>query len=109
MRQLVDWKFTEDNLLYIFNEMKIQNMSKYNCEGCNTWKGTIDQIYEFIDLAGEYALAYEFIIFELERLPYKISGKASIKLLELAVIFKYKSEDKDDECFDFRERCKDCD
>lgn len=104
----IDYLFIENNLLYIYEEMLTQDMSEYDIEGYNTWQGTMEQIFEFIDLAGEYALAYEYIIHDLRELPYKLSGKASIKLLELGLIFRYKSELEEDVVFDLRECCKDC-
>jgi hypothetical protein len=98
----INYQFIENNLLYIYNEILKQDMSNFNKDEFATWKETMEQIYEFIDLAGEYELAYEYIIWQLNNLPYKISGKASIKLLELGLLFKYKTEDDKDKVFDFR-------
>lgn len=100
----IDWQFIENNLLFIYHEVLKQDMNKYNKIGVATWQKTMDQIYEFIDLAGEYGLAYEFLIWQIDNLPYTLSGKASIKLLELGLIFKYKTEDDKDKVFDFREK-----
>lgn len=60
------------------------------------------QIREFIDLAGEYGLAFEYINSALERYPYKVSVKAAVKLLEVGLLMGFRSESDKDSRFDRR-------
>ena len=114
----IDWQFIENNLLFIYQEMltqgEVNNSSSvreltkeeiaFGITRIPTWQESMEQLFEYIDVAGEYELAYEAIIWDLENLTYHLSGKASIKLLELGLIFKYKSELEEDNIFDFRQK-----
>lgn len=60
------------------------------------------QIREFIEIAGEYGLAYEYINCALERHPYKIYGKIAIKLLEVRLLMGFKSGRENDKRLDRR-------
>jgi hypothetical protein len=64
----------------------------------------MDQIREYIVDAGEYALAYEVLVSTLEAFPFRLSGPTAIKLLEIGLSMKYKTERKEDRQFDFRRR-----
>ena len=52
--------------------------------------------------AGEYGLVYENVVSKLEASPFKLSGKAAIKLLEVGLIFGFKTESESDKEFDRR-------
>jgi hypothetical protein len=60
------------------------------------------QIFEYIDLAGEYEVAYEILMATVEAYPFLLSGKAAVCLLELGLLFGYKTERKEDDLFDRR-------
>ncbi|RWA46397.1 hypothetical protein AU476_36335 [Cupriavidus sp. UYMSc13B] len=62
----------------------------------------IDQIEEFILSAGEFGIAYENIISLIEITPVQLSGAAAIKLLEVALLFGFKTERSSDAEFDRR-------
>ncbi len=99
-----DSKFIEENLLVVLRELKAQpyvasalqpDMMSY-CE-------QLDQIEEFICFAGEYGMAYENLVSLMEVSPITLSGIASIKLLEVGLIFGFKTEREIDADFDRRD------
>lgn len=62
----------------------------------------MEQIREYIEDAGEYAIAYESLVANLEQVPFVISGKAAIGLLEVGLVMGYKTEVDHDAMFDRR-------
>jgi hypothetical protein len=60
------------------------------------------QIHEYVELAGEYGLAYESLVATIESNPFVLSGKAVISLLELGLLFGFKTDRKEDLPFDRR-------
>ena len=62
----------------------------------------MSQIREYISVAGEYGLAYECIVANLESIPYVLSGLQAIKLLEVGLLMGFKTESPDDVVFDRR-------
>lgn len=62
----------------------------------------IEQLTEYLDVAGEYGIAYESMIAMLERAPFLLSSKAAIGLLEVALLFGFKTERPEDQVFDLR-------
>lgn len=59
------------------------------------------QIREFVEV-GEYGIAYESMVAHLEALPFVLSGKAAVSLLELGLLFGFKTEREEDREFDRR-------
>lgn len=53
------------------------------------------QIKEFINV-DEAGLAYECVVANLEQVPFVISGSAAVALLELGLLFKYKTDRPED-------------
>lgn len=62
----------------------------------------IEQIREYIEEAGEYGIAYESMISMLEIYPFKLSGCVAIRLLEVGLLMKFKTERTEDSRFDSR-------
>jgi hypothetical protein len=60
------------------------------------------QIREFIEVAGEYGLAYESLVAAIESHPFALSGKTAVSLLELGLLLGYKTERNEDREFDRR-------
>ncbi len=60
------------------------------------------QFHEYIEIAGEYGAAYETLVAAIDAHPFLLSGKAAICLLELGLIFRYKTDRKEDVLFDLR-------
>ncbi|SDD11182.1 hypothetical protein SAMN05216345_10635 [Cupriavidus sp. YR651] len=99
-----DFKFIEENLTFIIRELQLQ------CSGSETWlpdgmmsyAEQVAQIEGFACDAGEYGIAYESMVSLIEAVPVKLSGKAAIKLLEIGLLFGFKTELKEDGDFDRR-------
>lgn len=72
--------------------------------GMQKFPHQVDQIKEFIDYAGEYALAYEYIICLLEQFPFVLTGQTAVKLLEVGLILQFKTECEEDAEFDSRNK-----
>lgn len=63
----------------------------------------MDQIREWIEDVGEYGIAYESLVSLLELYPIQLSGSAAVKLLEVSLLFGFKTERAQDRPFDRRE------
>ena len=64
------------------------------------------QIREYIEVAGEYGLAFEILVATCEVHPFVLSGKSAIALLELGLLFGYKTDREEDRMFDRRNGLK---
>jgi hypothetical protein len=64
----------------------------------------MEQIREFIEDAGEYGIAYESIVSALEEVPFVLSGKAAVNLLEVGLLLGYKTDKQSDQPYDRRRR-----
>lgn len=96
-------KIIEDNLSHILNELETQSdIGKLFPPEKLSFQKTIDRLREWIEDAGEYGIAYESIIAMLEKNPFVLSGIAAVKLLEVGLLFKFKTEDEQDKIFDSR-------
>lgn len=93
----------ENRLLEVLSELENQKSvsASYSSEVL-PFEEEMKQIREYIEIAGEYGIAYESIVATLETHPFKLSGRSAISLLELALIFKFKTERKKDADFDIR-------
>jgi len=99
------FKNTEKNLVFILNEIENQReISKSFPEDMLGFDETIARIHEYIEEAGEYALAYELMVILLETYDFTISGLGAVKLLELGLIMKFKTTREIDSRFNF-ENC----
>lgn len=93
----------EANLLFVLNELEGQpEIAAYYSTTTLSYEEQMAQIREFIELAGEYGLAYEYIGGALESFPFRVSGAAAIKLLEVGLLMGFKSERDLDKRFDRR-------
>lgn len=54
------------------------------------------QIQEFIEV-GEEGLAYESIVGSLENVPFTLTGRSAVALLEVGLFFGFKSDRPEDE------------
>lgn len=98
----IKYESVEKNLHFIVAEMELQVLAvnDYYNSGL-TLEEEIRQIREFIDV-GECDLAYQSIIANLQSAPFLLSGNSSIKLLEVALKMKFKTDRDEDVEFDFR-------
>jgi hypothetical protein len=92
---MIDNKKTEieTRLLFILHELESQkNVSLTYSENTLSFNDEMKQIHEFIEFANEYGLAYETIVAAIESHPFILSGKAAIALLEVGLLFGYKTD-----------------
>jgi hypothetical protein len=66
--------------------------------------GHMGLLREWIEDHREYGLAYESIVEALETLPFRLSGAAAVKLLEVGLLFGFKTERHQDARFDVRSK-----
>jgi hypothetical protein len=93
----------EDNLLNVVNEFEDQiHLGNEVPSDQLSLEEQIVQIREFIELAGECEIAYESIIALLELLPFKLTNTTVIKLIEVSLLMKYKTDRDEDKIFDMR-------
>ena len=94
----------DERLLCVLSEMRLQSQVATHYGGASlSFDEEMEQIREFIE-AGEYGIAYESIVSSLEDVPFVVSGKAAVSLLEIALLFGYKTERPSDEVFDRRKQ-----
>ena len=98
-----DYQHIKSNLLFIVNEISAQpEIAKYFPPEMQSYDEQINQVKEYLIEAGEYQIAYEIIVSMLESFPFQLSGSASIKLLEVGLLMKFKTEKPEDSRFDKR-------
>ncbi|AZG87697.1 hypothetical protein N032_19625 [Pseudomonas syringae pv. pisi str. PP1] len=101
-----EYRLIENNLVLLLNEIKSQpEIAFYTSSESLSYSDQVEQLSEWLHDAGEYGLVYESIVSLLERLPFKLSGRTSVKLLEVGLIFGFKTEMEADIKFDRRD-CK---
>jgi hypothetical protein len=60
------------------------------------------RIWQSIEVSGDWGLAYESIVADLETLPFRLSGKSAIALLEVGLLLQFKTSRDTDHPYDFR-------
>ncbi|WP_115515126.1 MULTISPECIES: hypothetical protein [Xanthomonas] len=98
-----DAELVEKNLLSIIGELAEQ--AAVGAEFSRDEMSLSDQIRqmtEWVEDAGEYGLAYENIVCLLEGCPFFLRGLNAVKLLELGLIFGFKTDLDKDGSFDKR-------
>lgn len=94
----------ESRLMDILQELQMQtNLATHYPKNRLSFQDQMEQLREFIADAGEYGIAYESIIADLEQIPFTLSGAAAIKLLEVGLVMQYKTDRPEDQIFDSRE------
>lgn len=93
----------KQRLQAVFCEMKEQvHLSKHFGGELLSFDEEMEQIREYIEDASEFGIAYEVLVADLEQIPFVISGKAAVGLLEVGLLFGYKTEDAKDKIYDRR-------
>lgn len=99
----VNFKIIESNLRAVLAEIQAQpEIGGVFPAELQSYTDQVQQIAEFIEQAGEYGVAYESLICMLERFPFTLSGPVAIKLLEVGLLMRFKTELPDDAQFDYR-------
>ncbi len=62
----------------------------------------VELIREWIEDANEFGIAYESLVSMLEEFPFQLSGPTAVKLLEVGLAMRFKTERPQDAPFDFR-------
>lgn len=99
-----------DNLVYqrliaIASELHEQkHLATKHWDSQDDFENEMCQIKEYIEEAGEYGIAYDVIIANLDQVPFQLSSKAVLGLIEVALVMGYKTEDDCDAVFDRRNR-----
>jgi hypothetical protein len=102
---MADYNFDEIEtcLAFILCQMEQQHqLASTYPEEMMSFTDQMAQIREYIEVAGEYGLAYELMVINLENHPFQLTGSAAVKLLELALIMKFKTDRSEDKIFDLR-------
>jgi hypothetical protein len=95
-----DCQLIENNLSFVLAELGSQpEVGSFFPPESLSYQEQIDQLSEWVNDAGEYGLVYENVVSMLEAFPLKLSGKAAIKLLEVGLIFGFKTESESDKAF----------
>lgn len=98
-----DADLIEKNLLTIIGELANQAEVGAGFAGDEmSLSDQIKQMKEWVEDAGEYGLAYENIVCLLEEFPFHLQGSSAVKLLELGLIFGFKTDMDRDKNFDRR-------
>jgi hypothetical protein len=85
-------KTIETGLLCILGELETQpEIAAHFPNDIMPYNELMQQLHEWITDAGEYGIAYESIVSLLEIMPFKLSGQAAVKLLEVGLLFGYKT------------------
>ncbi|MBB3059991.1 hypothetical protein [Microbulbifer rhizosphaerae] len=96
--------FVEKKLLGILEEMEAQkSLSTSYPEDGLSFEEEVQQIREYIEDAGEYSIAYEVIVANLEQIPFLLTGSSAVALLEVGLVMKYKTDREEDLFLDSRE------
>ena len=92
-----------ERLQGVLDEMRKQSHLANHFGGASlSFDEEMEQLREFIEDAGEYGVAYESIVSALEDVPFVLSGKAAVNLLEVGLLLGYKTEKPSDKPYDRR-------
>ena len=92
------------NLLAVLIEVRDQpDIGKCFSNKLQSYVEMIEQTREYIEDAGEFGIAYESLVCTLQSFPFQLSGAAAIKLLEVGLLMKFKTNLHEDALFDSRQ------
>lgn len=93
----------EMRLLTVLQELEKQTAidSSYSGGGLS-FVDEMQQLHEYVEVAGEYEIAYETIIATISTHPFVLSGAGAVALLEIGLLLGYKTSRKEDALFDRR-------
>jgi hypothetical protein len=97
----------ESRLLAVLKELERQEQVSTNYPPhVLQFADEMKQIHEYVELAGEYGLAYESLVATIESHPFVLTGKAAISLLEIGLLLGFKTDRKEDRHFDRRQNSR---
>lgn len=92
------YAFVEANLSSVLREMSAQPEAVDPTDR-GRFEENMSGVRENIEHHAEYGIAYEAMIRELEAGEFRLSGRAAIKLLEVGLLFGFKTERPEDKRF----------
>ena len=93
----------QSRLMRVLQELQMQpELATHYPDNRLSFQDQMEQIREYVADAGEYGIAYESIVANLEQVPFTLSAEAAVKLLEVGLIMRYKTERPEDQIFDMR-------
>jgi hypothetical protein len=99
----VKTRLIEANLLAVLSEIRNQpEVGATFPDDLQSYAEFIEQTREYIEDVGEYGIAYQSLVSTLEGFPFLLSGLAAVKLLEVGLLMKFKTELPEDKLFDNR-------
>ncbi|HEX4145038.1 MAG TPA: hypothetical protein VHY91_16145 [Pirellulales bacterium] len=97
-----DFTRLEERLVSVLGELKGQpQVARSYPPNTLSYADEMTQLGEFIDV-GEFGLAYELVVAALETKPFALTGAAAVALLELGLLFGFKTDSPEDAEFDRR-------
>jgi hypothetical protein len=97
------YEVIESNLIFILDEINCQpGIGTQFPDDQIDFNDYIIQLREYIEDVAEYGIAYESIVATLQQYPFLLSGIATVKLLEVGLLFGYKTDLPEDEKFNRR-------
>ncbi len=88
------------NLAAIHSEMSRQvSVASHYPSDRLSFQGTMEQIREYIHEAEEYGLAYELIVLNALEVPFTLSSRAAVMLLEVGLVMGFKTTKPEDARF----------
>lgn len=96
--------FIIEHLSQVLTEMEQQHDAvapHAGVEGLQPLRTTFLQTWEFLE-ANEWSQAYESLVYLLEELPFHLTGRSAVALLEVGLLLQFKTEHETDRDFDFR-------
>jgi hypothetical protein len=92
------YEFVEANLSCVMREMAAHPEAADPTDTAS-FEELMSDVRKWIEDHGEYGIAYEAMVVELERGAFHLSGRAAVKLLEVGLLFGFKTARPQDKRF----------
>lgn len=92
------YEFVEANLSSVMREMAAQPEAADPTDTAS-FEELMSDVGKWIEDHGQYGIAYEAMVAELESGEFRLSGRAAVKLLEVGLLFGYKTKRPQDKRF----------
>lgn len=93
------------NLKVIFTEIERQaGVGRSYPPGQMSFEDEMANLREWIFDVNEFGIAYENLVASLEAYPFRLSGQAAVKLLEVGLLLGFKTDRPEDSIFDRSKR-----
>ena len=93
----------EKRLLMVLRELEKQAAVGSSYSGRElSFADEMRQLFEYVEVAGEYEIAYETIVVTVSAHPFILSGAGAVALLETGLLLGYKTSRKEDSLFESR-------